>query len=61
LLILEGSPETSGIQALFILKSVILVFCVLVALQGIALALRSFLTLKGVIVPQNDTELHEGA
>lgn len=57
--IFEGSPETSGIQALFILKSVILAFCVLVALQGIGLALRSFLTLKGFIAPHEDTEVHE--
>lgn len=57
--ILEGSKETSGINAVFILKSVILVFCILLALQGIALALRSFLVLKGAIVPEEDHELHE--
>jgi len=57
--IMEGSVETSGIQALFILKSVILVFCFLLALQGIGLALRSFLILKGVVVPEEDHELHE--
>jgi len=58
-LILEGSVETSGIQARFILKSVILIFCALLGLQGIAMALRSFLVLKGVILPVEDTELHE--
>ncbi|NVJ90683.1 MAG: TRAP transporter small permease subunit [Methylocystaceae bacterium] len=57
--IFEGSKETSGINAVFILKSVILVFCILLALQGIALALRSFLVLKGALVPEEDHELHE--
>jgi TRAP-type mannitol/chloroaromatic compound transport system permease small subunit len=42
----EGSPEGSlGIPAVFLLKSIILVFAGLVALQGIALALRSVLRL----------------
>ncbi len=40
-LTLEGSRETSGIPALFLLKSVILGFAVLLGLQGVALALRS--------------------
>jgi len=57
--IFEGSKETSGIQALFILKSVIMLFCVLIGLQGVSMALRSFLVLKGVILPEEDTELHE--
>lgn len=41
----EGSMETSGIQGVFLLKSVVLVFCVLVALQGLSLAARSVLSL----------------
>ena len=44
-LTLEGSRETSGIPALFVLKSVILGFAALLALQGLALALRSAATL----------------
>jgi TRAP-type mannitol/chloroaromatic compound transport system permease small subunit len=45
----EGSPEGSlGIPAVFLLKSVILVFAALVALQGIALALHSVLRLAGI-------------
>ena len=36
----EGSRETSGIQAVFLLKTLILVFAVQVALQAIALILR---------------------
>ncbi|WP_240796881.1 TRAP transporter small permease subunit [Terasakiella sp. SH-1] len=57
--ILEGSKETSGIHAVYLLKSVILVFCVLLSLQGIALALRSFLILKGALVPEEDHDVHE--
>jgi TRAP-type mannitol/chloroaromatic compound transport system permease small subunit len=45
----EGSPEGSlGIPAVFLLKSVILVFAGLVALQGIALAMHSALRLAGI-------------
>jgi TRAP-type mannitol/chloroaromatic compound transport system permease small subunit len=44
---LEGSREAGGLQGLFLLKSVILVFCVLTGLQAISLAARSILVLKG--------------
>ena len=48
----EGSPEGSlGIPAVFLLKSVILVFAGLVSLQGIALALHSVLRLAGAEAP----------
>ena len=45
--VLEGSTETSGIQGVYILKSAILVFAVLVGLQGVSLAIHSFLGLRG--------------
>jgi TRAP-type mannitol/chloroaromatic compound transport system permease small subunit len=43
----EGSANVGGMPGLYILKSFILVFVVLVALQGIAWALRSILVLRG--------------
>lgn len=43
----EGSANPGGMPGLFILKGFILVFVVLVGLQGIAMALRSVLVLKG--------------
>lgn len=52
--VFEGSRETSGIQAVFLLKTVILVFVVLVVLQGISMAIRSLLTLAGVEQQQAD-------
>jgi TRAP-type mannitol/chloroaromatic compound transport system permease small subunit len=45
--VLEGSRETSGIHAVFLLKTVILVFAALMFVQGISLLARSMLTLKG--------------
>lgn len=39
--VLEGSVETTGLQAVFILKSFILLFCILLGLQGVSLAIRS--------------------
>ncbi|MFC1672796.1 TRAP transporter small permease subunit [Pseudomonadota bacterium] len=49
---LEGSMETSGIQLVFLLKSLILAFGALMALQGIALGLSALLTLSGHKVPE---------
>ena len=43
---LETSREAGGLQALYLLKAMILVFCLLTALQGAALALRSFMRLR---------------
>jgi len=44
-MILEGSRETSGMPAVFLLKSLIPLFAALLALQGIAQALRAALVL----------------
>ena len=41
----EGSAETSGIQAVYLLKAVILAFVALLMLQAYSLAIRSALTL----------------
>ena len=44
---LEESREAGGLPALYLLKSVLLVFCLLLALQGLSLAARSVLVLAG--------------
>ena len=44
--VLEGSRETSGIQAVFLLKSVILVFAVQLALQAVSGMIRAAHRLK---------------
>ena len=41
----EGSANIGGMPGLFVLKTFILVFCVVVGLQGLAMALRSILVL----------------
>jgi len=47
--VLEGSPEgRSGIPAVFLLKSVILVFATVVSVQGISMALKSLLLIAGI-------------
>ena len=43
----EESGQSDGMPGLYLLKSVLLVFCVLLGLQGLALAGRSILTLAG--------------
>lgn len=43
----EGSRETSGIQAVYLLKTEILIFAAMMALQGVALGLHSLLVLIG--------------
>ncbi len=52
--VLEGSRETSGIPGVFLLKTVILVFVVLMALQGISMAIRALLVLSGQSPTAND-------
>ena len=60
--VLEGSKETSGIQAVFLLKSVVLVFAGLMILQGISMALKSLLFLLGAVEPPREqTEEQIGA
>lgn len=46
----EKSAEASGLPGLFLLKTVILVFCILFALQAVSLAIRSVLALRGIEV-----------
>jgi TRAP-type mannitol/chloroaromatic compound transport system permease small subunit len=42
---LETSGEAGGMPALYLLKSALIAFCVLLALQGLSLAIRSALVL----------------
>lgn len=57
----EGSPEGSlGIAGIYLLKSVILVFAGLVALQGVSLAIHSALRLAGLeAAPPGDADAGE--
>lgn len=45
----EGSPETSGIHAVFLLKSLILLFAGLIALQGVSMAIVAAQVIRGDI------------
>ena len=45
--ILEGSKESSGLRAVFLLKTCVLAWAVLLGLQGVALFLRAFQYLRG--------------
>ncbi|MGB0694124.1 MAG: TRAP transporter small permease subunit [Rhodospirillaceae bacterium] len=59
--VLEGSKETSGIPAIFLLKSTILAFAVLVMLQALSMALRAVLILQGATPPGKPLDgAHEG-
>lgn len=56
--IFESSNESSGIPAVFILKSSILAFCFLMIMQGVALGLRAIAVLGG---DQPETDEGEAA
>lgn len=43
----ESSPTPNGLPFLYLMKALIIVFCVLVALQGLALLIRSLAVLSG--------------
>lgn len=45
--VLEDSMEAGGLPGVYLLKTIILVFPILVGLQGISKALRAILTLSG--------------
>jgi TRAP-type mannitol/chloroaromatic compound transport system permease small subunit len=45
--ILEGSRETSGLPFVYLLKTLIPLFALLIGLQGIAQAIRAALLLAG--------------
>jgi TRAP-type mannitol/chloroaromatic compound transport system permease small subunit len=45
---LETSYETGGIPAVFLLKTVLVIFCVLLGMQAVALAARAIMVLAGV-------------
>ena len=49
--VLEGSKETSGIPAIFVLKTMILVFAGLMFAQGIAFATRAAIVILGAAPP----------
>lgn len=44
---LEGSGETSGIQAVYLLKSLLLVFALTMLLQGVSMAIHALAALVG--------------
>ena len=55
----ESSREAGGLEGLFLLKSVLLAFCVLVGLQALAMAGRSLLILTGhpeFVPPEEEPE-----
>ena len=45
--VLEGSKDGGGLEAVFLLKTALLVFALLTLLQGLSLLGHSYLTLKG--------------
>lgn len=53
--IFEGSKETSGIHGVYLLKSIIILFAGLVALQGLSLVYHSARILLGREAPSDET------
>jgi TRAP-type mannitol/chloroaromatic compound transport system permease small subunit len=58
--VLEGSRETSGIPAIFLLKTFILLFVATLALQGIAMAIRCAIAIVGPSPPPDDSTQRAG-
>ena len=58
--VFEGSRKTSGINGVYLLKSVILVFAVQMSLQGVSTILKSGLYLASTLPPaDNKRPRHE--
>ncbi len=54
--VLERSQEGSGIPGVFLLKTVILVFAVLLSVQGVSMAVRSLFVMAGIEPKRGDGE-----
>jgi TRAP-type mannitol/chloroaromatic compound transport system permease small subunit len=52
-LIFEGSPQPSGLPFVYLLKTIILVFAVLIGLQGVAQVIHAGLTLSATARQQS--------
>ncbi len=46
--VLEGSTELSGLPLIFLFKTVIWLFAILLGLQGVSMAIKAWLQLRGV-------------
>jgi TRAP-type mannitol/chloroaromatic compound transport system permease small subunit len=58
--LLEGSRETGGLPGVFLLKTLILLMAGLLLLQGVAIASRCILFIKGEIPTLRDDEQMPG-
>jgi len=58
--VLEGSKETSGIHAVYLLKTAILAFAGLLFLQALSMAGRSWMVIRGLAAetPEQTEDLH---
>jgi len=50
----EGSTETAGLPYIYLFKTVILIFSVLVAMEGVSLGIKSILTLSEKPAPKGE-------
>ncbi|MCH8532658.1 MAG: TRAP transporter small permease subunit [Saccharospirillum sp.] len=53
--VLEQSPTLGGLPFMYLLKSCLLAFCILLALQGLSLVIRSIITLRN---PTTEEQSH---
>ncbi len=63
-MLLEGSRETDGLPVLFLFKTLVPVFAILMIAQGVSEALKAALRLTGHLAPASETkteEAHHGA
>ncbi len=56
--VFEGSKEAGGIPGVFLLKTAILLFPILIGIQGLSQVLRSVLVIKGYPIESVKTESH---
>ncbi|WP_332461106.1 TRAP transporter small permease subunit [Acuticoccus mangrovi] len=54
--LMEGSASIDGLPFLYLIKTGIIVFCVLLALQGIVTVVRSLAVLRGTAEPRPEVE-----
>ena len=56
---LEGSAESDGIRGLYLLKTLIPIFAVMMLAQGLSIALRAVMVMRGLEEPKRPTDVDD--
>lgn len=56
---LEGSAESDGIRGLYLLKTLIPIFAVMMLAQGLSISLRAVMIMRGLEAPKRPADVND--